>query len=1522
MKSPLLPRLAAFFRVSSPKRRKGVAILTVLAIITLMTVLVISFFNMAQTAKTTAKGSVEIQRVTTLKDTIINIVIAQFREASKLAPASASNPRQLVTWVSQPGAIRTFSATDVSKTKLFKLYSSDEPQIDSIQTFDTPSLLDSINKDLAPDWATRPDEFTDINRPVYTAASGDRASATGATDQKGFSYPIADPRRFDGGTGVASSFINTEGFSYGPNSRGKVIEGVDAQKAQLAMPVRWIYMLQDGTLGFLDESQEFKPLTGDISGDVSRQNPIVGRLAWWADDESCKVNVNTASVPAAWDTPRTTSQEDVLLGQRQPIAGEFQRYPGHPATVDLCAVFHPGYRWTPYPAVAPPGGNMRALDLDDAVRIWDVCPFIVGDQRELRSGGDLGTLGGSRATPQSSVAAVGASPDDRIFTSLDEVYFKATATGSASSSLSKPRENLGSLGSDRKGEFLATLQQSQFFLTHKSHSPELTNQGYPRVSMYPMDLRANAEIGKPLSAALASGVSPYDVTVAVNTTIGRKPYYFQREVSQAGSRHNEMFQTVGGRNALLFKYLKELSKLPIPGYPEAVRYELKPGLSAVEEPSDAAGLSFSSKYPPARRPGTKLRFSNSNRSGADPTDASDRTQILWNMLDYTRSINTNSAFLATDKYDDGYGQASAVCGCRGLTGTTGADHSAALAFSEKLIRTPKGTGKRHGIAEIVMILNVAGKMDPSGVASGDWAGLVGQLDAKSARVANPTGSGPAGTRYIVEVGFFVSTFSPKHGWSAQFPSGGIAISSIGSAGDDPRSGSGTDTNTPLPMSVIVGTETEKLSVFRGAGGANIAGTDLGSGVNGISAASRKLPPNVIPWGGMSGPRGFFPVADEVNSIAICRPFCISNTDGSTLVEPQILTSGDPTNPIRIMLYDGNVNAFNVIQAIDVILPVGFASGMRANFQPTPSGTSLRRLAKFWGITANGTTPSNPAAVFPPPGASLRSLVVPHGDYRLVTTPLRVDGDIFVPHVNAMNNLSQRAHSMFENTTNPRFNSFVSEPPPGAGPGTPAYGLVGALMDRKFVDRYPSPRDPSTNLVFASIPPAMPDPAQMVIAAGRFDPLNGPSSPSFRLASRSLAVDPVEGMSRRQIFSHGRLDGQDAMPLRGSSDPTETSDFDNGIGLGPDGPYMNYPDEGDRRQVQRPYFDNLANPPGNAIPVQRISPNFLVRSPVDFGSIPTGIQARVPWQTLRFRPDPLLNNLAVKMKGSADEPPAGLPFANFCGPKDHFFLDMFWMPVVEPWSISEPFSTKGTINLNQQILPFLYIERTTALHALLRGERMLAIPNEAAGNYKKPPQFNQDATYRHFINAKETIRQFTKRYNEGQDVENQTLAFNVFRSASEICEMWLVPEKNGNVYDGNEAWTLEYVSRRQQIPTQQPLRGFWDEHLPTGDNSRERPYANLYPRVTVRSNVFKLHLVAQTLQKATSENPKTFDSVKDSVTAEWRGSCIIERSINPSDPALVNVDYTNLNAGSLNPTTTPKLDRFYTYRVTEVKQLTQ
>ena len=88
--------------------------------------------------------------------------------------------------------------------------------------------------------------------------------------------------------------------------------------------------------------------------------------------------------------------------------------------------------------------------------------------------------------------------------------------------------------------------------------------------------------------------------------------------------------------------------------------------------------------------------------------------------------------------------------------------------------------------------------------------------------------------------------------------------------------------------------------------------------------------------------------------------------------------------------------------------------------------------------------------------------------------------------------------------------------------------------------------------------------------------------------------------------------------------------------------------------------------------------------------------------------------------------------------DHLWMDYFWMPVVQPYVISEPFSTAGKVNMNYQILPFQYIRRATALHAVMKAEKILAIPNRNVDDYKTGAG---NRKWRHFIDIDETLKQW-------------------------------------------------------------------------------------------------------------------------------------------------------------------------------------
>jgi hypothetical protein len=113
-----------------------------------------------------------------------------------------------------------------------------------------------------------------------------------------------------------------------------------------------------------------------------------------------------------------------------------------------------------------------------------------------------------------------------------------------------------------------------------------------------------------------------------------------------------------------------------------------------------------------------------------------------------------------------------------------------------------------------------------------------------------------------------------------------------------------------------------------------------------------------------------------------------------------------------------------------------------------------------------------------------------------------------------------------------------------------------------------------------------------------------------------------------------------------------------------------------------------------------SPNRQMFSPMQMGSLMTGVASAKPWQTLLFCP-----NSAATI-GDSTHPAQMHPGA--ANPPDHLFADLFWMPIVDPYPISETFSTAGKINLNYGIEPFTHIQRATGLYALMKSTNITAI----------------------------------------------------------------------------------------------------------------------------------------------------------------------------------------------------------------------
>jgi len=288
----------------------------------------------------------------------------------------------------------------------------------------------------------------------------------------------------------------------------------------------------------------------------------------------------------------------------------------------------------------------------------------------------------------------------------------------------------------------------------------------------------------------------------------------------------------------------------------------------------------------------------------------------------------------------------------------------------------------------------------------------------------------------------------------------------------------------------------------------------------------------------------------------------------------------------------------------------------------------------------------------------------------------------------------------------------------------------------------------------------------------------------------------------------------------------------------DGPLINKPDEGNLfrgNDVNNPFATDYSD--ANAgynynYGTDYHSANRQIPSAVMFGSLPTGLIAGQPWQTLLFRPDP-----------------GGHPGAE--DPADHLLLDLFWMPIVEPYAISEPFSTAGKVNLNYQMIPFTYIERSTALRAVLQDEGLVAVPEDRWPNGFGKSWSNtiqQNREFHQSINTEETLAPLRSKFSGGE----------VFLTASEVTQIPLVPNEAGVTSAGMPA--------------------FWAAHRLTGENIQERAYATIYPRLTTKSNVFNVHYRVQVLKKKPGSVPTVWDEGKDALVAENRGNTIVERFI--------------------------------------------
>ncbi len=476
---------------SYPPARAGVALVIVLAFLVLISVLVIAFFSSVTAEFASAKSFAAGTNARQLADSAVQTVMGQIRDATTRGTREA--------WASQPGMIRTYDDSG-EPVSYFKLYSSENMIVtkSQIQSF-TPG------SDVDPAWDTKPGLFADLNTPVLVADSINPSLTTPV-------FPIIDPRA--AGSGSNSP---VEGFSYTQKVAGGDVAGVikstssNDKAARLPMPVKWLYVLKDGTLtaptGY-DTSKQAATWTSAPAYKIpSAANPIVGRIAFWADDESCKININTASEPTPWDTPRSINIQDLRNGKFQPAQNEYQRFSGHPFTTALSPVFFPNTLLTPSQKQA----------------IYDVIPRVA--------------WGGSEAgeRPINALAKV-TMDSDRLFASVDEFLFR-------------PERILNGLVDAE------ALKRSRFFLTASSRAPEVNLFGQPRVSIWPV----NSDVGR---RTAYDRLAAFCATVGDSSASTQQNFSFQR--SDATSPTNDW--TNIPRNQDLIRYLKKLTSANIPGF--------------------------------------------------------------------------------------------------------------------------------------------------------------------------------------------------------------------------------------------------------------------------------------------------------------------------------------------------------------------------------------------------------------------------------------------------------------------------------------------------------------------------------------------------------------------------------------------------------------------------------------------------------------------------------------------------------------------------------------------------------------------------------------------------------------------------------------------------------------------------------------------------------------------------------------------------------------------------------------------
>ena len=1392
------------------QRSSGMALLLVLGALVLLSVMILAFLSTVNTERIASGSQLKQTEARNLADSVIGLVTAQIREGT-----SQTN----TLWITQPGAIRTFTSTGGDCT-VYKLYSAAEMIVSAKSSnsliADVPTTGGTLNGNI----------YTDLNAPVTNKAGG------------GWLYPILNP--------AATNVV--EGFSVASSASTVSSNTISGAPAQIPMPVRWLYFLRNGDLQPMDVSS-------GVVANATSNNPIVGRVAFWTDDETCKLNINTASSGMYWDQPIGRGNQFEMgnfasgaannlpvvtqtgLASSPPGVREFQRYPGHPAMTSLDVVFN--------------NTNFFASSVSTTDRVKKILEL---SPRYAWGGSQLGT--NFPVNPSGNVTL----DKDRLYATVDELFYTTNRTANStagSNAVATPAMNLSS----------TNLSLVRFFLTANSRAPEVTAFNTPRVTIWPVSSTATNRTVLDRTIAFCS-------TIAGTNNIPRE-YIFQRSAfdpSRINFVPNSSFTGASGNgsqnatldftasNSTIYTYLQGLMAKSYPGF----------------------GARLASKF------------------------GSDSDQILTEIYDYIRCVNL---------FD--------------CSATNALQYTGRPFYRMELQILHPATGMLFLEASLQSGLPLP--RDPSAydipefqMAPSAYSGQVVPAVITSTNGSYTRGFGRFPTIVGATLGFFatdpVTPKTPSY-WATNFVTTPIqtlpvSVSNNNAGLTNLTSGWTNWTNNAEQAGKIRGILLFSVAT-PAAGPLNITHTydiRVNSGlssfqVNGASANMTDgsinrilgLPPFTVEGSGLplwdilltGGPvtnartatlrsyditragsrKSISPTGANVNSYPFVSQSDITvNTDTSSIIGPALNFTGG-TLDVDILVDS------QVVQNLKMEFP-NFTAPMPlwapvATFITTAGTTNANLIdGKNVSITANTVTISG-------------------GNWELQTATATVNPTNGIWPTNWTTTTSTNAVVNWRNRIS---TGIVGEESPlrwnvsGAVNSGPV-PLPTCLMPNNL----DTVRGIELNTSAAPYGDARLVAGLTNVPASYFQPCAGAGYTNINLNQvHSLRLHPlatngslVADVAANSAISASQYYGLPSTMTAATRSDGGPGDWDEGVarynrsgqGVTEAGAFINkstdaaYLFRDKDRKPSLPYFkvSGMIVSTDNSF-----TPNRMMPSAGMFGSLPVGVKRGLPWQTLLFRP--------------GNQTTGGHPGTN--SPPDHLMLDLFQMPVVEPYAISDPFSTAGKVNLNWQIAPFSYIKRSTALRGVLYPEKITAVPTRNA--YLLTTHWNGaagDATinYRYNIDRDATMTLFEDRFSTN----------GVFLTASQICEMPLVP-KPENVPNGIDPapasvnpFQTPLLNATNATTVSTYVNNFWANITQggagTADNLRERPYTTIYPRVTVKSNTFQIHMKVQAIQKS----PRTAANKMergDAVVATYQGSSIVERyldttqaTFNPNDP---------------------------------------